>query len=103
MLEIERIDVEGVHDPRRLLQPHGRTIEVDQQPLVRIEVKRVGPFDALHQVPEFRTDESRTGVSGVHVQPDAVLVANGAQLVQGVERARGRRTQRRDALRKNNN
>ena len=85
--QVQGIDVEGVHQPRGIFQPHGRAVEVDQHPLVGIEVEGVSSFYALHQVSEFRADEGRTRVGGVHVEPNVLLVADDADFVESVESA----------------
>jgi len=99
VLEVERVDVEGVDQPGGVLEPHGGAVEVDQHPLVRVEVERVCFVDAAHQRSELGTDEGRACVGGVHVQPDALLLADDADLVQSVERAAVRRAERRHRLR----
>lgn len=58
VLEVQGIDVEGVHQPGGVLQPHGGAVEVDQHPLVGVEVEGVGSFDAFEQVTELGADES---------------------------------------------
>jgi len=58
VLQVQGIDIEGVYDVCRVLQPHSRAIKVDQHPLVGIEVERIRHLHAVHQVPEFRADES---------------------------------------------
>lgn len=65
MLQVQGIDVEGVYDVRRVLEPHGRAIKVHQHPLVGIEIERIRHLDALHQVSEFRADESGSCGSSV--------------------------------------
>ena len=37
VLEVERVDVEGVYEPPVVLHPHGAAVEVDEEPLVRVE------------------------------------------------------------------
>lgn len=58
VLEIKWIDIESVHDPVGVLQPHRRAIKVDEQPLVWIEVERFSGLDALHEMTVLGTDES---------------------------------------------
>lgn len=93
VLQVERVDVERVDDPVRLLQPHGTAVKVDQHPLVGVEVERIGRFDSLHQRTVLGTDEGRPGVRSVHVDPDVVLVADWTELVETIERTRVGRSQ----------
>lgn len=87
VLQVKRVDVEGVDNPQGVLQPHGGAVEVNQHPLVRVKVEGVGLLYALHEVAVFRTDEGRTSVGCVYVQPDVVIVADLAKLVKPVEGA----------------
>lgn len=85
VFQVKRVDVEGVDDPPRFLEPHRGAVEVDQHPLVRVEVEGARVLYAFHEVAVFRADEGRASVRGVHVQPDVALVAHVPDLVQGVE------------------
>ena len=51
-------------------------------------------LDAVHEMSELGADEGRASVGGVHVHPELLLPADGAQLLQRVERAAGRGAQR---------
>lgn len=88
VLQIQRIDVKGIHDPSGILQPHRTAIKVHQHPLVGIEVERVRTLNALHQVPVLWTDERRSRISSVHMHPHVVLVAHRTNLVQFIKGAR---------------
>jgi hypothetical protein len=98
MHQVDGVDFEGIYHVGRILEPHGRAVEVYQQPLVRIEVERVDLVDALHEMAELRTDEGRAGVGSVHMQPNTLLLAHHAQFIKGVERAGVGRAKRRHHL-----
>lgn len=66
--------------------PHGGTVEVGQQPFVRVGVERHGVLDALHQILVLGTDERIASIGGVHVKPGARLVSDGTEFGQVVER-----------------
>lgn len=87
MLQVERVHVEGVDQEARVADVEGGTVEVDLEPLVRVDVERVSKLDAAHQVPVLGTHERVARVRGVHVQPEAELLADEAQLEQVVEGA----------------
>ena len=56
---------------------------------MRIKVERLSELHAVQKLPEFWADEGRAGVGSVRVHPEAVFVADGAQLRQRVEGAAG--------------
>ena len=56
---------------------------------MRVEVERLCQLHAVEQMAELGTDEGRAGVGGVHVHPEALLLTDGPQLGEGVERAAG--------------
>ena len=55
--------------------PHRGTVEVDHHPLGRVERERRGVVNSVHEDAELGTDERGAGVRGVHVHPQAFLVA----------------------------
>ena len=55
--------------------PHGGAVEVNHQPLGRVESEAVGKLDAGHPSPELRADEGRAGVSSVNVKPHLLFLA----------------------------
>ena len=73
-LEVEGIDVESVDQLVLVLHPHGGAVEVDEQPLVHVEVEGVGELDAVEDGPVLRADEGAARVARVHVQPRAQLL-----------------------------
>ena len=75
-LEVERIDVESVDQLVLVLHPHGGAVEIDEQPLVHVEVEGVGELDAVEDGPVLRADEGAARVARVHVQPRAQLLGN---------------------------
>jgi hypothetical protein len=50
--------------------PHGGAVEMDHHPFGRVESNRVGKFNTVKPVAKFRAEESRSGVSGINVQPN---------------------------------
>lgn len=58
VLEIKWVNVEGVHNPFGVFQPHRRAVEVDEQPFMWVEVERFSVFNTLHPVSVFWADES---------------------------------------------
>ena len=50
--------------------PHSGAVEMDHHPFGRIESDRVGEFDTVEPVAEFRAQESRSSVGGIDVQPE---------------------------------
>ena len=42
MLQVERVDHHGLRQFEAITDPHGRTIEVGQQPLVGVRIERHG-------------------------------------------------------------
>ena len=73
-LEVEGIDVESVDQLVLVLHPHGGAVEVDEQPLVHVEVEGVGELDAVEDGPVLRADEGAARVRRVYVQPQALGV-----------------------------
>ena len=59
-------DLPGVFDP------HGRTVEVDQHPLVRVEVEAVGELDPVQKGPELGTYEGASCIGSIHVKPETL-------------------------------
>ena len=59
-------DLPGVSDP------HGRAVEVNQHPLVRVEVEAVGELDPVQKGPELGTYEGASGVGSIHVEPETL-------------------------------
>ena len=62
-----------------------------EQPLVRVDDDRIGPFPAAEQRPQLRNDRGRAAVRGVHVQPQAVLEAEIGNRADRIDRGRGGR------------
>ena len=58
-------------------EPHSGTIEIGEQPLIRVAVERHGVLDAFHKILEFGADERIAGVSSIHVQPSVLCFSNG--------------------------
>ena len=54
--------------------PHCRAVEVDHQPLARVEGDGVRELDSFHPLPELGTHEGRPGVGGVHMEPELLLL-----------------------------
>ena len=67
--------------------PHCRAVEVDHQPLARVEGDGVRELDSFHPLPELRAHEGRPSVGGVHVEPELFLLADGSQFLQVVKGA----------------
>ena len=55
--------------------PHASTVEVNQEPLRRVEGEALSELTARHVVAELRADESRSCVRCVDVHPDVFLFA----------------------------
>ena len=85
VFEVDRVHGEGVHREAGVLEPHGGAVEVDQHPLVGVEVERVGQLDPVEERSELGTNEGRSGIGCVHMQPEAKLVANRSNLQEVVE------------------
>lgn len=100
VLQVKRVYIKSVDDPAGLFEPHCGAVKVDEQPFVRVKVKGVRLLDAFHEVAVLGADEGGAGVRRVHVQPDVVLRAHVADLVQRIECARRRGAQCRHNLRK---
>ena len=47
MFQIQRIDIECIDEMRPILEIHGRTVEIDQHPFMRIEIERLSMADAV--------------------------------------------------------
>ena len=58
--------VPGVPDP------HGGAVEVDQHPLVGVEVEAVRQLHPVQERPELRADEGATRVRRVYVEPQSL-------------------------------
>ena len=58
---------------------------------MRVKVERVSKLNACKEGPEFRADQRRPGICGIHVEPQIILrrVAHVSQLRNTVKRARG--------------
>lgn len=67
VLEVQGIHDQGGRQPDPVSHPHCGTIEVGQQPFVRVGVEGVGVFDSGQQVLQFRADEGVARISTVHV------------------------------------
>ena len=65
--------------------PEEGRVEAGEQPLVRVGGVAVGPLDAGLQRAQLRDDGADPGVGGVDVQPDAVLLADRAELGERVD------------------
>ena len=72
VFEVDRVHGEGVHREAGVLEPHGGAVEVDQHPLVRVEVEAVGHLDPVKERPELRADERTARVRGVNMKPQAL-------------------------------
>ena len=72
VFQVERINIEGVHDLPGVPHPHGGAVEVDQHPLVRVEVEAVRKLHTIQEGPELRTDEGTPSVGCVYVEPEAL-------------------------------
>ena len=56
--------------------PHRGAVEIDEHPLIGVEVERVGVLDAFEMVLELGADERTSGVRGIHVKPETLLLAD---------------------------
>ena len=91
VFQVERIHVEGVHylsvirdrqsfhpHPRLsyclpgVPHPHGGAVEVDQHPLVWVEVEAVCQLHTAEEGPELGTDEGAPSVGCVYVEPETL-------------------------------
>ena len=113
----------GTHELQRVPHPQHRAVERDAQPLVRVHAEAVRPLhsqqqqcssarfglsepltycrahlNARHELAELLADERATRVRRVHVRPQAVPCAHGAQRSEIVERATRRRAPRTQPL-----
>jgi hypothetical protein len=75
MLQIKRINIERIHHVRAIANPHGRAVKVDQHPLMRIEVERVGVLYSIQVISELGTGESAASIGSVYMQPYVILSA----------------------------
>ena len=57
MFEVERVHVESFHQIPVISDPHGAAVEVNKEPLVGIEVERVGKINTVEMVAKLGTDE----------------------------------------------
>ena len=92
--QVLRQDRQGAGEGGPVGDPEERRVEAGEQPLVRVGGVAVGPLDAGLQRPQFGDDGADAGVGGVDVQPDAVLLADRAELGERVDRGRRRRPDR---------
>ena len=70
MFEVERVHVESFHQIPVIPDPHGAAVEVDQEPLVRVEIERVSQVNAVEMVAKLGTYERATSVGSVNVKPE---------------------------------
>ena len=93
--QVLRKDRQGAGEGGPVGDPEEGRVEAGEQPLVRVGGVAVGPLDAGLQLPQLGDDGADPRIGGVHVQPDAVLLADRAELGQRVDRRRRRRPHRR--------
>jgi len=82
VLQIQGLHIEGPVHRGAVAHPQRGGIEVHHQPLGRVEGDRVRPLDAAQPGAELRADEGAAGVRRVHVEPQVVLRAHQADLVE---------------------
>src|ERR1019366_5179922 len=92
--KIFREDTQRVNEGLAVGHIETVAIEVGEHPLVGVKGVAVGKFDSILDVAELRTQCGGARHSGVHVKPEAVLAADGANGWQGIERGRRGSTHR---------
>ena len=88
-LEVFGMDLERSKERPRVLDEIGRAVEIGQHPFVGIEDERIHEFRAVQHPAHLGQEGGRPGVSGVHVEPDAVAAGDLADRPQRIDR-RGR-------------
>jgi len=63
------VDLERPDERARILDEIGRTVEIGQHPLMRVEDEGIRLFDAVQDPAFLGADGSRSGISGIDMEP----------------------------------
>ena len=74
VLQVERGHGEGLVHGDGALHPEARAVEVDQQPLGRVEGERGGALDAREKTAELRANDGTARVRRVHMEPHTFVI-----------------------------
>ncbi len=86
--QVLRQDRQRADERRAVGHPERVTVEIRQQPLVRVGGVAVDELQAVVEPAEFRSDSRYAGPGGVDVHPRAGLAGDGRELAHRVHRAR---------------
>ena len=78
VLEIKGIDVESIDDLRCIFDPHGGAIEVNEEPLVRVEVVAVSQLDSIQDGAVLGQNESAARIGCIDMEPNTLKIKCGA-------------------------
>lgn len=56
MFQVDWVHIEGISNQVRILDPHGRTVKIHQQPFVGVEVEALGILHSIQYWPEKDCD-----------------------------------------------
>ena len=89
--EVLRQHAQGLDERRPVGNVEAVAVEIGEQPLVRVEGVGIGQLEPVEEVAELRAEGGGAGHGAVHVQPETVPAADGAEVGERIEAVGGGR------------